>query len=514
MLYRETVPQEINSHLPPEIRVIGCIRTTRGFDSKNQCTARTYKYMLPTYSFAPVEKYITKDYRLPDGVIQKANDVLAKYVGTHNFHNFTSGRKPDDASSKRYIMSFQSGEPFVRDGMEFVILTVNGQSFMLHHIRKMIGLMIAIVRGYCGLDALTKSWGPLKMDIPKAPGLGLFLNELFFDGYNKKFGKDGMHEALVWDKYRESLDQFREEYILSHIARSERQESVMLQWLATLQNHKFDVIDPKQEVAPDGEDSRSWWRTKALLKKVDSQTTIKAEASTNKQAAETVNDCAKLTPQHVDSASCEQTAASTKEETVPKKEESMIVRDCGDTSTASEGEAQAVPEPMVTAQSADTPATEEALLLQETSAVNGERGETAVSLEEEAFLLEENPPVTADSADTHSAGEGPASAVREGPNITVKLETSLPREDQTTSSPQKPAISSEPTITVKLEMSLPREDQTTSSPQKLAISSEPTITVKLETSLPSEDQTTASPQEPAVSSESDEKAKDLTSHQS
>ena len=33
----------------------------------------------------------------------------------------------------------QCGEPFVREGIEFVAMTVRGQSFMLHQIRKMIG---------------------------------------------------------------------------------------------------------------------------------------------------------------------------------------------------------------------------------------------------------------------------------------------------------------------------------------------------------------------------------------
>ena len=38
--------------------------------------------------------------------------------------------------------------------------------------------MISIVRGHCGIDVLTKAWGPLKMDIPKAPGTGLFLDQV------------------------------------------------------------------------------------------------------------------------------------------------------------------------------------------------------------------------------------------------------------------------------------------------------------------------------------------------
>jgi tRNA pseudouridine38-40 synthase len=88
----------------------------------------------------------------------EVNAVLKLYLGTHNYHNFTSGKKFVDPSAKRYIMSMECGEPFVKDGLEFAVITVKGQSFMLHQIRKMIGMAIAIVRGCASRESLEKCW--------------------------------------------------------------------------------------------------------------------------------------------------------------------------------------------------------------------------------------------------------------------------------------------------------------------------------------------------------------------
>ena len=45
----------------------------------------------------------------------------------------------------------------------------------------------------------------------------------------------------------------------------------MFQWLGTLQFHKFDVINPQQDMPPDGENEKdpTWWKTKHLLRKLD-----------------------------------------------------------------------------------------------------------------------------------------------------------------------------------------------------------------------------------------------------
>jgi tRNA pseudouridine38-40 synthase len=40
------------------------------------------------------------------------------------------------------------------------------------------------------------------VDVPKAPGLGLVLERLHYDAYNRKYGTDGMHEKIDWEDFK------------------------------------------------------------------------------------------------------------------------------------------------------------------------------------------------------------------------------------------------------------------------------------------------------------------------
>lgn len=54
-----------------------------------------------------------------------------------------------------------------------------GQSFMLHQIRKMIGILMAIARGYVSSDYINKAFLVNELlQLPVAPGLGLLLEQV------------------------------------------------------------------------------------------------------------------------------------------------------------------------------------------------------------------------------------------------------------------------------------------------------------------------------------------------
>ncbi|XP_048506702.1 pseudouridylate synthase 1 homolog isoform X2 [Athalia rosae] len=255
---------DINSFLPDEIRVFGIKRVTKGFNSKTKCDARTYEYIVPTFAFAPdslcpnlskenfdidekVEALSTIDgqpffeYRVSPEIINRVNSVLKLYEGTHNFHNFTSKIKPLDPSASRYIMSFSCSEPFVSRDMEFVTLKVKGQSFILHQIRKMVALAIAVVRNLAPEETVTAAFQQERMDVPVAPSLGLVLNQVHYDKYDKRYGTDGIHEVLEWRELDDEVVKFKEEYILKYIFETERNENSMLKWLATLPLHSYST---------------------------------------------------------------------------------------------------------------------------------------------------------------------------------------------------------------------------------------------------------------------------------
>ncbi|EEZ98974.2 pseudouridylate synthase 1 homolog [Tribolium castaneum] len=240
---------KINEQLPEVIRVFGIRRVTKGFNSKVQCDSRSYTYLLPTVSFTPHDQLmVQKGFRLDDSTLNRINDLLQKYLGTKNFHNFTSKKQATDPSAKRYMKTLICEKPFVKDDVEFALIKIRGQSFMLHQIRKMVGLLIAVVKGYTSEDTLDLAFGMDKVNIPKAPGLGLLLDYVHYERYDNRYGADGVHEKLVWDDVEKEVEEFREKYIFPTIINTEVKDEAMVAWIIRrLSTHKYDDIDDEDD---------------------------------------------------------------------------------------------------------------------------------------------------------------------------------------------------------------------------------------------------------------------------
>lgn len=179
----------VNSFLPGDIRVLAMTKVTKNFNSKLTCSQRRYHYLLPTYlvsdaahvtalltaamdrqgplkdcgrvggyaepgasyflgaeGLQAVRESLSERFRISTEQLSRLRSALAAFQGTRSFHNYTTGKKSDDASARRYIVSFDCGEPIVHsDGVEWVLLSVVGQSFLLNQIRKMVGMALEVI---------------------------------------------------------------------------------------------------------------------------------------------------------------------------------------------------------------------------------------------------------------------------------------------------------------------------------------------------------------------------------
>ncbi|KAI1810745.1 pseudouridine synthase [Poronia punctata] len=185
---------------------------------------------------SPVEKalkevkaaYITakRSYHVTPDRLDQLQQALDQYVGTKNYHNYTIQKAHKDPASKRTIKSFiVNREPIQINDTQWLSLKVHGQSFMMHQIRKMVGMAVLAVRCATPWSRFEESYSAARISIPKAPSLGLLLERPVFSTYNRRAVENLNLEELDFSKYENEIQKFKEEHIYSRIFELEEQEN-------------------------------------------------------------------------------------------------------------------------------------------------------------------------------------------------------------------------------------------------------------------------------------------------
>jgi tRNA pseudouridine38-40 synthase len=279
----ETLVERINAALPPGLACLGYHRVTAGFCARKMCDRRRYEYVLPAWALDPALGRRRADVAQADGGagvaaaedgeaaeekpaeggaapeapaadggaaaeahplsegdaaiekpavpwtpeegLAKLNSALAQYVGTRNYHNYTKGMDPKLAQAKRNLLSFKA-ELFDFEGEPLVRCVVLGQSFVLHQIRKMIGMALAVARGVADEACLTTALRTTqKCNVPLAPELGLFLDETIFHAYNKRY--TDTHKPLDCSEFTDQVAKFKKGLLYPHIVKCEARDGPM-----------------------------------------------------------------------------------------------------------------------------------------------------------------------------------------------------------------------------------------------------------------------------------------------
>ncbi|KAL2913192.1 tRNA pseudouridine synthase 1 [Polyrhizophydium stewartii] len=270
--------ERINAFLPAQIRVWGYARVPKHFHAKNNCDARIYEYLMPTYVLAkadpkfyplsavavaagvtpettgrvfsepisipestPEELAERRKYTISPEELAAVRAILGQFVGTHNFFNYTQSKKPTDKGMQRYITSFTCSDPFVREGIEWVSIKVKGQSFMLHQIRKMIGLTIMMLRTNTPPSLVPKTFADVRLNIPKAPALGLLLERPLFESYNTlSVSKGTEREKIDFDLYSDKIQEFKEQWIYKAQIADEIKDGHFAEWIRVVDANADD----------------------------------------------------------------------------------------------------------------------------------------------------------------------------------------------------------------------------------------------------------------------------------
>ncbi|KAI9250206.1 pseudouridine synthase [Phascolomyces articulosus] len=263
------IVERINSYLPEQIRIWGYSHVMGGFHAKNSCNAREYEYWLPTYALmspssskpmkrrrefptdiriaslddnsnndqnntaygyiepnSPKEFARKNEYRIDTERYEKLKQAMNKFLGTHNFHNYTIARAFKDPSANRHMMQIQVHEPSYFQGTEWVNIKLRGQSFMLHQIRKMISMAMLVTRSNSPLSIIDRSFEETKINIPKAPALGLLLDQPLFQHYNQRVENRSDREPIHFDNFQDQMKEFKQEWIYSKIFETDKTDQV------------------------------------------------------------------------------------------------------------------------------------------------------------------------------------------------------------------------------------------------------------------------------------------------
>lgn len=188
-----------------------------------------------------IENAARRAFRIPTSRLDEIRTAFKVYEGTHNFHNFTVGKDFKDPSAMRHMKSLTVSDPKIINDTEWLSIKIHGQSFMLHQIRKMVAMVALVVRTGCPLERISQAFDKPRINIPKAPSLGLLLEQPVYEGYNTRLGTFG-YEPINFDKYEEKVEDFKMKHIYDKIYSEEAKENVFHGFFAFIDSFRGDPI--------------------------------------------------------------------------------------------------------------------------------------------------------------------------------------------------------------------------------------------------------------------------------
>ena len=165
----------LRMYLPEDIGVYSCKNVSPRFHSRLNAKTKTYRYRLWNSHNPCVfqRRFVYIDNAPLD--ISRMQEAAQLYLGTHDFSAFC-GNKKMKKSTVRTIHSFSVTR--VEDEIHF---EVNGNGFLQHMVRIMVGTLLEIGKGEREVQSILDLFGAERAEAgPTVPAQGLCLMEVTY----------------------------------------------------------------------------------------------------------------------------------------------------------------------------------------------------------------------------------------------------------------------------------------------------------------------------------------------
>ena len=176
----EGIKRGLNSFLPQDIHILSCEEVSDDFHARFSAKSKEYRYYINTGEYNPLTIRYMPNITYLD--VSKMEDAIKLFIGTHNFKGFASAQIDERKDTVKTIFDAHINK--YEDKLEFVFI---GTGFLKYQIRRMMGLLIDIGRGFHNKELILEVLDKCdpKISHKVAPGCGLYLFKVNYqDKYN------------------------------------------------------------------------------------------------------------------------------------------------------------------------------------------------------------------------------------------------------------------------------------------------------------------------------------------
>lgn len=169
------IKRGINTYLPPDIYIKSVELVDEDFHARFSAKSKEYRYYINTAEYDPFKaRYMPNITNLDYNLME---DAIKLFVGTHDFKGFASSQIDERKDTVKTI--FEAKINKYDDQLEFIFI---GTGFLKYQIRRMMGVLIDIGRGYLDKNIIIEV---LEKKDPKishkvADGCGLYLYNVVY----------------------------------------------------------------------------------------------------------------------------------------------------------------------------------------------------------------------------------------------------------------------------------------------------------------------------------------------